>query len=118
MPKSILVIDDDPSIREYLTELLTDNGYAVRVAEDGGRAMALLEEAPADLITLDIEMPEMTGPWFSRTLAKDGKFAHIPTIVITGHQGLKYVIPKAVAALIKPFDRAELLRIIDQTIGH
>lgn len=118
MAKKILIVDDDASIRDYLTTLFEDNGYAARSAGSGAEALKMLEEDVPDLITLDIEMPEMTGPWFSRTVAKGGTYDRIPVIVITGHAGLQYVIPKAVASLTKPFDQAELLRIVRETIGQ
>jgi CheY-like chemotaxis protein len=118
MAKKILIVDDDSSIRDYLTTLFEDNGYEARTAGSGAEALKLLEQDAPDLITLDIEMPEMTGPWFSRTVAKGGAHDRIPVIVITGHAGLQYVIPKAVASLTKPFDQAELLRIVRETIGQ
>ncbi len=116
MAKTILIIDDDAAIRQFLDMLLRDNGYETLQAGDGAQALAVLETRTPDLITLDIEMPEVTGPKLNRLLTKQGKGA-IPIVVITGHTGLKYVIPKAVASLTKPFDRNELLSIVRETIG-
>ena len=96
MPKTILIVDDDPNIREYLETLLTDNGYETIVAENGEKALEVLAAHTPDLITLDIEMPDKTGPWFNRALQRGKTYANIPIIVITGHTGLKYVIPNAV----------------------
>jgi len=115
--KTILTVDDDPNIREYLEALFTDNGYNAVTAESGDKALELLKELRPDLITLDIEMPDKTGPWLSRAIGKDSGLAAIPIIVITGHSELNYIIPKATAFLGKPFDADEVLRIVRETIG-
>jgi len=117
MPKTILIVDDDPNIREYLETLLTDNGYETIVADNGEKALEVLAAHSPDLITLDIEMPDKTGPWFNRALQRGKTYANIPIIVITGHTGLKYVIPNAVGSLSKPFEQKELLDLVRETIG-
>ncbi len=115
--KTILTVDDDPNIREYLEALFTDNGYEVVTAENGDKAMELLKDLRPDLITLDVEMPDKTGPWVSRAIQKNSALASIPIVVITGHTELNYIIPKAAAFLGKPFDADEVLRIVRETIG-
>jgi DNA-binding NtrC family response regulator len=59
--KRILVIDDDSAIREMLRELLTEQGYSVELAEDGEKAMELMQKDRFDLIITDIVMPEKDG---------------------------------------------------------
>jgi CheY-like chemotaxis protein len=115
--KTILSVDDDANIRDYLETLLTDNGYEVLTAASGDQAMELLKTVHPDCITLDIEMPDKTGPWVSRALARDNSLADIPIIVITGHAELRYIIPKAAAFLGKPFNPDEVLRVVRETIG-
>ena len=83
----------------------------------GKKALEVLAATTPDLITLDIEMPEKTGPWFNRALSRSKTHAGIPIIVITGHTGLKYVIPNAVGSLSKPFEPNELLDLVRETIG-
>ena len=58
---NILVADDEPEIRELLGEYLTARGHSVRTAADGRAALALLDEAPADVLLTDIRMPLMEG---------------------------------------------------------
>lgn len=115
--KTILTVDDDPNIRDYLEALFTDNGYTVVTAASGDAAMEVLKDLRPDLITLDVEMPDKSGPWVSRAIAKDSGLAAIPIVVITGHSELNYIIPKAAAFLAKPFDADEVLRVVRQTIG-
>lgn len=59
--KSVLVVDDDPSIRALIRLYLESAGYAVIEAADGRRAMAALDGQAVDLVILDIFMPEMDG---------------------------------------------------------
>ncbi len=116
MDKKILVVDDDPAIRNYLSALLTDNGYEVAVAADAEEGMNIAKNQGPDLITLDIEMPGEWGPRFYRQLSKDKELKDIPVIIISGLAGQQYAVPKAVASISKPFDRGELLEIIKQTL--
>ncbi|WP_461209302.1 DVU0259 family response regulator domain-containing protein [Desulfocurvus sp. DL9XJH121] len=116
MPK-IMIIDDDPDIVTYLTDIFTDNGYQTCSAADGSQAMDVVQSEAPDLITLDIEMPDEWGPKFYRKLSKSTEYKHIPVIVISGLAGNKYAVPKAVASLTKPFDPDELVGIVRDVLG-
>lgn len=59
--RSILVVDDEPSIREFLQIMLEREGYAVTCAEDGKEAISLFEKHPFEVVLADIRMPRMTG---------------------------------------------------------
>ena len=59
-PKSILIVDDDPDVRQSLAQALTEDGTAVRVAGSATRALGALSPPP-DVILLDVRMPDMTG---------------------------------------------------------
>ena len=116
MPK-IMIIDDDPNIVTYLTDIFTDNGYDTCTAADGSKAMEVVEAEKPDLITLDIEMPDEWGPKFYRRLSQNPEFKRIPVIVVSGLAGNKYAVPKAVASLTKPFDPEELIGIVKDVLG-
>lgn len=117
MAKKILIVDDDPNVIKYLTDLFSDNGYDTCSALDGPEAMEVVKKEKPELITLDLEMPEEWGPRFYRKLMQKEEFKNIPVIVISGITGSKYAIQKAVASLMKPFDKDELLKIVKNTIG-
>ena len=68
MSHKILVVDDDPHIREVVTFALGKAGMTTHAAEDGGEAMRLTEEHAPDLIVLDINMPEMDGLEFCKRI--------------------------------------------------
>ncbi|MBF0377832.1 MAG: response regulator [Desulfamplus sp.] len=116
MMKKILIVDDDPNIRDYLVSLLEDNGYTTRTAIDVRDGLKIAKEYKPDLITLDLEMPGEWGPRFYRQLSQDNELKNTPVIVISGLSGNDYAISKAVATLSKPFDREELLNIIKENI--
>jgi DNA-binding NtrC family response regulator len=60
-PLDVLVVDDDPAIRESLRRVLEHAGHAVREAESGDQALELLESKPVDAVLLDINMPGLDG---------------------------------------------------------
>ncbi len=116
MAKKILIVDDDPNIISYLTDIFSDNGYETCSANGGREALEVARREKPDLITLDLEMPEEWGPRFYRRLSNDPEIMNTPVIVISGLSGNKYAIQKAVACISKPFDRDELLRIVKDAI--
>ena len=117
MAKKIMVIDDDPNVVSYLIDLFGDNGYDTCSASGGSKALEILEKEKPDLITLDLEMPEEWGPRLYRKIVQENENKNIPVIVISGLAGSQYAIQKAVASLLKPFDKNELLKIVKDTIG-
>ncbi|MFO8048781.1 MAG: response regulator [Desulfosudaceae bacterium] len=115
--KKILIVDDDPSVRDYLSSIFEDNGYQTVTSADVPGALAVAQEEVPDLITLDLELPGEWGPRFYRHLSQQPDLKNIPVVVISGLSGNKYAIGKAVASLTKPFDREELLDIVRENIG-
>ena len=59
--KKILVVDDEPQVRQLMEQFLTDKGFNVRVAENGRQGLAALESFTPDLVLLDMHMPELDG---------------------------------------------------------
>jgi len=86
--KKILVIDDEPDERLYLSILLEDNGYETDMAEDGIEGLHKIRTSPPDLITLDITMPGKSGAILFRELRGDPAFDTIPIVIVTGVSGL------------------------------
>ena len=117
MTKKIMILEDDPSIVEYLTALFHDNGYETCVANSGVDGLEMIKTQNPDLITLDFEMPESWGNIFYRKIQKNEKYRKIPIIVISGLDAEFPELENAVATLRKPFDREELLSIVQDTFG-
>ena len=99
-PPLILVVDDEPTLREALVELLSDEGFRVRAAPDGQQALDQVAAEPTDLIISDITMPNMDGPTMISRLRERGDA--MPVILISA----AYValdLP-GVVYIRKPFD--------------
>lgn len=79
----ILIIDDERSIRNSLSEILSDEGYTVDTAEDGASGLALAEKERYDVIFCDIKMPNMEGTEVHERLRKDGVDSAV--VMISGH---------------------------------
>jgi PAS domain S-box-containing protein len=81
--RSILVIEDDPDARALMSQLLWDQGWAVRVAADGRAGLACASAQPPDLILLDLMMPEMDGFAFLLELRRLESGRSIPVVVLS-----------------------------------
>ena len=79
----ILLVDDDPVMRELASAKLNEAGYVTILAENGAEALSLLRENSVDLVISDIEMPVMDGFALTRQIRDDELLADIPIIVIT-----------------------------------
>ncbi len=83
-PRSrILVVDDEPAMVQYLTVVLTRDGYEVLQALNGHEALALIRQKPPDLVLLDVMMPEMDGFQVLRELRASEEFRDLPVIILT-----------------------------------
>jgi CheY-like chemotaxis protein len=107
----ILVVDDEPMVRQSLGQFLGDEGYTVEEAADGADALARVGEHRPDVILLDLMMPGMNGRQFLRALRDDPRYSDLPVVVMTAVRGLT-VQPAAMGAsevVEKPFDVDDLL---------
>ncbi|MDR1934018.1 MAG: response regulator [Candidatus Accumulibacter sp.] len=111
--KTILVVDDSPTERHVMSELLTRNGYQVITAENGEDGVEKAKKQQPNLIIMDVVMPGLNGYQATRTLTRDETTKHIPVIVCTskGQEtdriwGLRQ---GAIDYVVKPVDAAELL---------
>jgi CheY-like chemotaxis protein len=112
----LLVIDDEASIREMLTELLEDAGYVVAQAVDGADALAQLGaglELPC-LILLDLMMPRMNGWELRAALQQHPELKTIPVVVLSAHTQLAQTAVALDVAdyLTKPIDLDRLLSVV------
>lgn len=109
----ILVVEDDPAMRDTIVDVLEDANYPVRVAKDGREALDLLRkgERPC-LVLLDLMMPVMSGWDFAEEHARDPALAKIPYCVITA-AGPGQATPDGAAAVMrKPLQLNKLLQVV------
>ena len=122
--KTILIVDDDPDTRTYLTTVLEDNGFATVSAADGIEALEKIEEKLPDLIALDIAMPEKSGVAVYRSLKEDDHLKSIPVIIITGISDdfQKFIssrrqVPPPEGYISKPVDFEQLLSMVKDLLA-
>src|SRR5271169_776775 len=115
-PYRLLVVDDEPSIRDLLQTSLSKEGYEVRVAKDGFDALAQMRGALPELILTDLKMPNMSGFEFLSIVRR--RFPQIPTIAISGefHPPLDPLGVLADAFFEKPLRFEELLAKITELL--
>ncbi len=117
--KSVLVVDDDPNIRSLLQQELTEAGYAVRLAENGRQALALIREETPGLVILDVMMPEMNGFDVAAVLKNDPATMDIPIIILSivedKERGFRLGVDRY---LTKPIDTASLFHEVDALLDQ
>jgi UDP-3-O-[3-hydroxymyristoyl] N-acetylglucosamine deacetylase len=119
MSETILVVDDEANIRHTLRGVLADEGYSVVEAEDGRRALELLEQQLPQLAIVDIWMPEIDGIELVSRMRQQAP--EVPVIVISGHgtidTAVRVIRLGAFDFLEKPFQLDALLRMVDRALG-
>jgi twitching motility two-component system response regulator PilH len=116
----ILIVDDSPTERYYLTDILVKHGFAVSTADNGEEALAKMRADRPELILMDVVMPGANGFQVTRSIARDPDLAAVPVIICSSknqetdriwgmRQGAKDYF-------VKPVDAAQLLARI-ATLG-
>jgi len=109
-PFRVLVIDDDPGVRDYLEALVSRQGYEVVAVAGGEEALRTLDSTPPDLVTLDMVLPGMDGLETLRELKK--RVPDVPVIMLSGHGQARTIVEAmklgASDFLRKPFEVEEL----------
>jgi CheY-like chemotaxis protein len=118
MSRLILVVDDEPDVRAFLTAVLNRRGYETVTAADGREAYQVVEQESPELIILDLQMPNQTGTDFYRRLSHDKKLAHIPVIVVSGIAGRHLAVREPFAVFDKPIDPDEFGETVDRALGE
>ena len=113
--RTILVVEDEISIIEFLKDALEDKGYRVETASNGQEGLQRLNNAPIDLILCDVMMPVMDGREMCRVVQSDPQFAHIPLILMSAVVSVLSDISCSLSGFIqKPFNVNDLLMVIDE----
>jgi two-component system, chemotaxis family, chemotaxis protein CheY len=116
----ILVVEDDPDVRDALVLLLEREGYSVTCADNGQEALERLRAAPSALVILDLMLPVMDGFEFRVQQLQDPVIARVPVIVLSSGGDLsRKVEPLHVeACLSKPLDLERLLGVVARRMGR
>jgi len=116
---TILVVDDELGIRALLSEILTDEGHTVELAENAAQARAVRESLRPDLVLLDIWMPDVDGVTLLKEWSASGHLT-MPVIMMSGHGTIDTAVEAtkfgASAFLEKPITLQKLLRAVEQAL--
>jgi len=115
----VLIVDDEPSNRLLLSQILHHGGYSTSEAADGAEALRLLTTAGADIVILDLNMPRMSGPVFIKNVRATAALRELKIVLYTATPenrairdfmelfAIRHLIPK-------PSDPAQVLQIIER----
>ena len=113
MPSRVLIVEDEPDIRELVVHHLKRDGYQVSAASSGEEALLQVQAAPPDLVLLDLMMPAMDGLEVCRRLRQDPATASLPIVMLTARgDEIDRVLGLEIGAddyIVKPFSPKELL---------
>jgi CheY-like chemotaxis protein len=114
----VLVVDDDPAVRQLIERCLISEGYHVRHAADAIAALESMAERAASLVLCDIRMPGHDGLWLAERL--QAEWPSTPIVMVTAIDDLRTVQQSrelgAIDYLTKPIDRAQLHRVIQRAM--
>jgi DNA-binding response OmpR family regulator len=117
--RRVLVVDDDPTLRETLGEVLADDGFDVRVAWNGRDALEKLDGWNADVVILDVMMPVMDAFGFQSALDQRPEPSP-PVILLSAAPGLTSAASElgAVSVISKPFHLQDLIAEVRRVVGR
>jgi len=111
--QKILIVDDSPTERYYLTDILVRNGFTVTTADNGEEALAKIKADKPELILMDVVMPGANGFQVTRAIARDPELADVPVIICSSkNQETDRIWGMRQGArdyLVKPVDPEQLL---------
>jgi len=120
MSAQLLLVDDEPGLREAVKDYLQESGFTVQVASNAREGWELAQRSTPDLVISDIMMPQVDGYQFLKQLREDARFKTLPVVFLTAKgmttdriQGYQAGVD---AYLSKPFDPDELVAIVENLL--
>ena len=115
----ILLVDDDASTRLTVARILRDAGHLVELAEDGRKCLDLYRNAPADIVIMDLFMPEKDG--LETLIELRREFPHVTVVAMSGHRKVELMLRAAkglgaIRTLAKPFGPETLLALVAEEL--
>ena len=118
--KHVLVVDDSPSVRRVVGNMLKQNGWEVQLARDGVEALEMITRETPAAVLLDIEMPRMDGYELMATVRSQEQYRKLPLVVLTSRAAAKHqqraMQLGANAYVVKPYQDEELLNILKSLV--
>ncbi len=116
-PRNVLVVDDEPALRDAIADLLRRAGLRVRTAAHGREALRLVAEEPPHLILMDYQMPEMDGVAACEALKGSAATARIPVLLATRSQVDLASLTVADGFLVKPYRQDVLFSLVRKLLS-
>ena len=116
--RSVLIVEDVPSIAALEADLVTAGGGHATIVGDGQTALVTMRHAPFTLILLDLSLPLVSGQVILRTMAADPALCQTPVIVVSGSLDGFQPTSQVVALFPKPFEPDELVETIQRTLAQ
>ena len=110
----VLIVDDEPHVREMLRDFLEGTGYEVATAATGGQALDAVPTFQPDVILIDMLMPDLSGTDVLDALHRAG--VTVPVILMSGHQAAAR--EGFFGVLMKPFNLRSLAEVVATAMGH
>lgn len=121
MPRSVLIVDDEPGLARVLAIRMKAAGFEARTADGGVAGLESARSAPPDAIVLDVRMPDMDGFEVQARLKADPALRDVPVVFVSAnvqdsarHAALA---AGAFAYLSKPYDAREVVAVVDSAIA-
>ncbi len=113
---TILVVDDEPTIRELLVELLQEEGHTLLGAVDGVAARKILTRTVPDLVLTDAMMPRLDGPGLVKWMREHPELRAVPVIILSAVVRIDPAELDNVVFVAKPFDLTTLLEAVETAL--
>jgi len=118
--KHILVVDDSPSVRRVVGNMLKQHGWEVQMARDGVEALDLISQQTPAAVLLDIEMPRMDGYELIATVRAQEQYRTLPMVVLTSRAATKHqqraIQLGASSYVVKPYQDEELINTLNTLV--
>ncbi len=117
---TILVVDDELLIRDLLYDFFNSQGWDIKVAENGERALEIVESEKIDLILTDLKMPIMDGMELTKQIKEN--HPDLPVIVMTGYPSVDSAVEalrnKVADYIVKPFNINQLYKVVESEVSN
>jgi chemotaxis protein histidine kinase CheA/ActR/RegA family two-component response regulator len=118
--KHVLVVDDSPSVRRVVTNMLKQHGWEVQMARDGVEALEMISQETPAAVLLDIEMPRMDGYELIATVRAQEQYRMLPLVVLTSRAAAKHqqraIQLGASSYVVKPYQDEELINTLNTLV--